>query len=78
MQNATIRDNVCFGRPFESERYWRAISDSCLDSDLKLFPNGDLTEVGERGVSLSGGQKQRIISTSVGLSTAVPMSRSSM
>jgi hypothetical protein len=31
-----------------------------LDADLSLFPNGDLTEVGERGISLSGGQKQRI------------------
>lgn len=27
---------------------------------MKLFPNGDLTEVGERGISISGGQKQRI------------------
>ena len=59
-QNATIRENVCFGRSFDSDRYWQAISDSCLDADLKLFPNGDLTEVGERGISLSGGQKQRI------------------
>ena len=32
----------------------------CLDSDLKLFPHGDLTEIGERGVNLSGGQKQRV------------------
>ena len=60
LQNATIRENVCFGRTFDSYRYWQAISDSCLDLDLKLFPNGDLTEVGERGISLSGGQKQRI------------------
>lgn len=60
LQNATIRENICFGRPFDSDRYWQAISDSCLDADLKLFPNGDLTEVGERGISLSGGQKQRI------------------
>ncbi|KAI5444220.1 Multidrug resistance-associated protein 7, variant 3 [Lathyrus oleraceus] len=28
--------------------------------DLELFPFGDLTEIGERGVNLSGGQKQRI------------------
>jgi ATP-binding cassette subfamily C (CFTR/MRP) protein 2 len=28
--------------------------------DLELFPYGDLTEIGERGVNLSGGQKQRI------------------
>ena len=60
VQNATIRDNICFGQPFDSDQYWQAISDSCLDADLKLFPNGDLTEVGERGISLSGGQKQRI------------------
>ena len=59
-QNATIRENICFGQPFDPDRYWQAISDSCLDADLELFPNGDLTEVGERGISLSGGQKQRI------------------
>ena len=59
-QNATIRENICFGRAFDPDRYWQAISDSCMDSDLELFPNGDLTEVGERGISLSGGQKQRI------------------
>ena len=22
-QNATIRENICFGRPFEEERYWK-------------------------------------------------------
>jgi ATP-binding cassette subfamily C (CFTR/MRP) protein 1 len=28
--------------------------------DLELFPAGDLTEIGERGINLSGGQKARI------------------
>ena len=28
--------------------------------DLELLPNGDLTLVGERGVTLSGGQKARV------------------
>ena len=31
-----------------------------LDRDLKALGKGDLTRVGERGVSISGGQKQRI------------------
>ncbi|KAF9523137.1 ABC transporter [Crepidotus variabilis] len=60
IQNATIRDNVCFGRPFEEERYWKAVRDSCLMPDLAMLPNADLTEVGEKGISLSGGQKQRL------------------
>ncbi|KAI9449895.1 ABC transporter [Lactarius psammicola] len=48
IQNATIRDNICFGRPFEAERYWKAVHDACLEPDLDVLPNGDMTEVGER------------------------------
>ncbi|EMD34148.1 hypothetical protein CERSUDRAFT_117637 [Gelatoporia subvermispora B] len=60
IQNATVRDNICFGRPFDEKKYWKAVKDACLETDLELLPYGDLTEVGERGISLSGGQKQRI------------------
>ncbi|KAG1781565.1 ABC transporter [Suillus placidus] len=60
IQNTTIRENICFGRPFEEERYWKAVRDACLEPDLEMLPNYDLTEVGEKGISLSGGQKQRI------------------
>ncbi|KAI5124178.1 hypothetical protein M0805_000983 [Coniferiporia weirii] len=60
IQNATIRENICFGRPFEKLRYWRAVHDSCLERDLELLPDYDMTEVGEKGISLSGGQKQRL------------------
>lgn len=31
-----------------------------LERDISLFPRGDKTIVGERGVSLSGGQRARI------------------
>jgi ABC-type bacteriocin/lantibiotic exporter with double-glycine peptidase domain len=48
LQNATIRENICFGRPFESERYWKVVHDACLEADLDVLPNGDMTEVGER------------------------------
>jgi len=33
---------------------------SALEEDLKQLPYGDMTIVGERGVSLSGGQKARV------------------
>ncbi|KIK47399.1 hypothetical protein CY34DRAFT_799345 [Suillus luteus UH-Slu-Lm8-n1] len=60
IQNTTIRENICFGHPFDEERYWKAVRDACLEPDLEMLPNYDLTEVGEKGISLSGGQKQRI------------------
>ncbi|KAJ7866783.1 ABC protein [Mycena olivaceomarginata] len=62
IQNATLRDNVLFGQPFDEDRYWRVIEDSCLLPDLQLLADGDLTEVhfGEKGINLSGGQKQRV------------------
>ncbi|CAE6463976.1 hypothetical protein ACGC1H_006664 [Rhizoctonia solani] len=60
IQSATVRDNIVFGREFDEARYWEAVRVACLQSDLDMLPSGDLTEVGEKGISLSGGQKQRI------------------
>ncbi|CAE7132182.1 unnamed protein product, partial [Rhizoctonia solani] len=60
IQSATVRDNIVFGREFDEARYSEAIRVACLQSDLDMLPSGDLTEVGEKGISLSGGQKQRI------------------
>ncbi|KAJ7642099.1 ABC protein [Roridomyces roridus] len=60
IQNATLRDNVLFGQPFEEDRYWRVVEDACLLPDLQLLADGDLTEIGEKGINLSGGQKQRV------------------
>ncbi|GAA5961345.1 hypothetical protein JCM3765_004381 [Sporobolomyces pararoseus] len=58
--NATIRDNILFGRPLNEKRYWDCVRASALLADFDQLPSGDLTEVGEKGVILSGGQKQRI------------------
>lgn len=60
IQNASIRENITFGRPFVAARYWAAVRASCLEADLDALPHGDMTEVGERGITLSGGQKQRV------------------
>jgi len=60
IQNATLRDNVLFGQPYEPDWY-RIVLDACaLLPDLDLLPSGDQTEIGERGINLSGGQKQRV------------------
>ncbi|KAK1228101.1 hypothetical protein PQX77_008872 [Marasmius sp. AFHP31] len=58
--NATIKDNILFGAPLDEERYKKVLYQCCLEQDLKLFGAGDLTEVGEKGVTLSGGQKARV------------------
>ncbi|QRV97503.1 ABC transporter transmembrane region [Ceratobasidium sp. AG-Ba] len=60
IQSTTVRENILFGREFDEKRYWDAVRGACLQSDLDMLPSGDLTEVGEKGISLSGGQKQRI------------------
>jgi ATP-binding cassette, subfamily C (CFTR/MRP), member 1 len=61
--NASIRENILFGHvdePMNVELYQRCLDCCALRHDLTLFPNGDETEIGERGVTLSGGQKARV------------------
>ncbi|CAG8597957.1 26658_t:CDS:2, partial [Dentiscutata erythropus] len=60
IQNATLRDNITFGLPFNEEKYQQVIKDCCLEPDLKVLPAGDLTKIGEKGINLSRGQKQRV------------------
>lgn len=60
IQTGTIRENILFGADLDDQRYQETLQRSSLMKDIELFPNGDLTEIGERGVNLSGGQKQRI------------------
>ncbi|KAJ3344151.1 hypothetical protein HDU83_005377 [Entophlyctis luteolus] len=60
LMNATVRDNILMGAPFDAVRYSRAIEAAALVRDLKQFDGGDLAEIGEKGVNLSGGQKARI------------------
>ncbi|CAG2107276.1 unnamed protein product [Medioppia subpectinata] len=58
--SGTVRENVLFGGVYNEEKYRKVLHVCALQKDLQLFPNGDATVVGERGVSLSGGQKARI------------------
>ena len=60
IQNATLRDNVLFGREFDQGRYDAVIEACALQADIATLPAGDATEIGERGINLSGGQKARV------------------
>ncbi|PVH85773.1 hypothetical protein DL98DRAFT_511322 [Cadophora sp. DSE1049] len=60
IENATIKDNILFGLPFDETRYKKVLKACALAQDLELFDDGDLTEVGAQGISLSGGQKWRL------------------
>ncbi|KER18213.1 hypothetical protein T265_16217, partial [Opisthorchis viverrini] len=58
--NATLRDNILFHKPYNPVRYAKVIQACSLVPDLEILPNGDLTEIGDKGINLSGGQKQRV------------------
>ncbi|XP_032595403.1 multidrug resistance-associated protein 1 isoform X22 [Drosophila grimshawi] len=60
IQNATVRDNILFGKPYDRKRYNRVIDACALRTDIEILSAGDQTEIGEKGINLSGGQKQRI------------------
>ncbi|CAI2164969.1 18561_t:CDS:10 [Funneliformis geosporum] len=60
LQNATIKDNILFGLPFDEDRYNKVLNMCALNKDLEILEFGDKTEIGEKGITLSGGQKQRI------------------
>uniref|UniRef100_A0A7N6B084 ATP-binding cassette, sub-family C (CFTR/MRP), member 3 n=1 Tax=Anabas testudineus TaxID=64144 RepID=A0A7N6B084_ANATE len=60
IQNATLRDNILFGKPYNEQKY-RCVLEACaLTPDLEVLPGGDMTEIGEKGINLSGGQRQRV------------------
>ncbi|XP_023219034.1 multidrug resistance-associated protein 4-like, partial [Centruroides sculpturatus] len=58
--NATIKENILFGEKYQEDKYRKILHITALEKDISLFPKGDLTVVGERGVIMSGGQKARI------------------
>ncbi|RUO96873.1 P-loop containing nucleoside triphosphate hydrolase protein, partial [Jimgerdemannia flammicorona] len=58
--NASLRDNILFGKPYDTARYSEILRVCNLKRDLLQLSHGDATELGERGVNLSMGQRQRV------------------
>lgn len=44
----------------DNDLYGTALTCCRIREDLRLWPDGDETEIGERGISISGGQKARL------------------
>ena len=60
LMNDTVKNNILFGLDYEEVQYNKAVKISQLIPDFQILPQGDETEIGERGITLSGGQKQRV------------------
>ena len=60
IQNTTLRMNVLFGLPLDKDIYADVLDSAALQTDLDALLDGDLTDIGERGINLSGGQKARV------------------
>jgi len=57
---ATLADNLRYGDPEAPPSAIERVAEQArLEGDIKAFPDGYQTLVGERGITLSGGQRQR-------------------
>ncbi|KAJ2045002.1 ATP-binding cassette glutathione S-conjugate transporter ycf1, partial [Coemansia sp. S2] len=60
IMNDTFRANVLFGRDFDEDYYWKVLSACALIDDLEIWPDSDLSIIGENGIKISGGQRARL------------------
>ena len=59
--SATIAENIALARPDASQADIEAVARiAAIDEDIRRWPQGYQTPVGERGITLSGGQRQRV------------------
>jgi ATP-binding cassette, subfamily B, multidrug efflux pump len=56
----SIRDNLELGDDFSEEDIKRSLDIAIMTEEMKTFPRGLDTVLGQKGLSLSGGQKQRV------------------
>ena len=48
IRNATIQDNILFGKTHNMILYGHVVECCALGPDLEILPGGDLTEIGEK------------------------------
>ncbi len=57
---SSIAQNISMDQDLSEEEIWKFLELAALKEEVKNFPHGIHTELGEWGVNLSGGQKQRL------------------
>lgn len=74
LPNETVREIICGKSAQETSLagekqmaedmdWYRCVVNACaLERDMEIWPRGDQTPVGSKGISMSGGQKQRLVS----------------
>lgn len=50
--NSSVRENILFGLHYDEERYLRVLDVCQLTHDLEMLDDGDMTEIGEKGINL--------------------------
>lgn len=45
IENATIKDNILFGLPFDEKRYKLVLNVCALEKDLQMLDDGDMTDM---------------------------------
>jgi ABC-type multidrug transport system fused ATPase/permease subunit len=52
IMNTSVRNNILFGLPYEEARYQEVLQVCQLTHDLEMLEDGDMTEIGEKGINL--------------------------
>ncbi|KZF26219.1 ABC bile acid transporter [Xylona heveae TC161] len=60
IENASVKNNILFGLPYDSKRYKKVLHACALVKDLEMLEDGENTEIGANGINLSGGQRWRL------------------
>ena len=48
IQNATVKDNIIFGKQLNAGLYRECLRGCALGPDMDILPGGDMTEIGEK------------------------------
>ncbi len=63
--SGTVRDNIAFGASGDGmavsdEEYGKSVRIAQMEAEIGKMPEGEKTQLGQRGANISGGQKQRL------------------